>query len=180
MLLSKRASHRAGKLPQGTPAGPCLPPPWDSPSKKHLSQATFLQPRCKTRGLLSGITYLCANKTSIPKGKLKGALPLLGEDGHPPGSSLRCSEPGPYSRLALESASALGKARLDFPFDRGLLGCQGDQVGRRGASVEMQQLGHFPHHWGAPNPHGIQAEHVYTPIALRKKLRPQDWSLISW
>lgn len=78
LLLSKLASHRAGKplaaYPGGAPAS--FLQGWDPPrlGKKRLVVSPRLRsysPRCKTRGLLSGIIYLYANKMSIPGGRLK-------------------------------------------------------------------------------------------------------------
>lgn len=130
-------------------------------------------PRSKTRGLLSGVIYLYANKMSIPRGRLKKNPAVFSS---PRGQGLGPMFTGSlHCTVGLANISGLpvgmslsgGQGRVFyFLFHGGSLGFTGEQARKRQESVNYPVL-------TVPNPHSIQRR-VSMAILLMRKPRPQE------
>lgn len=146
LLLSKLASHRARRL---LTAHPLWAPARSSqagirPSKKsHVFSPgpSSYSPRWKTRGLLSGLIYLYANKMSIPKRKLK-QNPAVSWAPEGVGTPLLSPFTALSRRLGLQVS----------PNGPGLSGIGGRASGReRGTGKGGSTSIYWGRHWGPKN-----------------------------
>ena len=153
LLLSKLASLRARRP---LTAHPLWAPARSSqagirPSKKsHVFSPgpSSYSPRWKTRGLLSGLIYLYANKMSIPKRKLKQnpAVSWAPEGVGTPVLS-------PFTALSRRLGLQVARWECASPRSQGSQGLGGEQVGGRG---NWQWCSSLPLP-GSPDPRETQA-----------------------